>query len=118
MYLKACPGYKNKIYLSFVQGYRDESGKTKQKTIEKIGYLEDLKKIYDDPIAHFKEIAKQRNAEEVNELVIKNINTKIIDESNLRKNLGYIIPKKFMNSLKEKVLNLKLNIICKIFLNC
>ena len=66
MYLKACPGYKNKIYLSFVKGYRDESGKTKQKTIEKIGYLEDLKKIYDDPIAHFKEIAKQRNAEEVN----------------------------------------------------
>ena len=99
MYLKACPGYKNKIYLSFVQGYRDESGKTKQKTIEKIGYLEDLKKIYDDPIAHFKEIAKQRNAEEVNELVIKNINTKIIDESNLRKNLGYIIPKKIYKEL-------------------
>ena len=33
-----------KIYLSFVQGYRDESGKVKQKTIEKIGYLDDLKK--------------------------------------------------------------------------
>ena len=99
MYLKACPGYKNKIYLSFVQGYRDESGKTKQKTIEKIGYLEDLKKIYDDPIAHFKEIAKQRNAEEVNELVIKNINTKIIDESNPRKNLGYIIPKRIYKEL-------------------
>ena len=99
MYLKACPGYKNKIYLSFVQGYRDESGKTKQKTIEKIGYLEDLKKIYDDPIAHFKEIAKQRNAEEVNELIIKNINTKIIDESNPRKNLGYIIPKRIYKEL-------------------
>lgn len=88
-----------KIYLSFVQGYRDESGKSKQKTIEKIGYLEDLKKLYDDPIAHFKEIAKQRNAEEVNELVIKNINTKIIDESNPRKNLGYIIPKKIYKEL-------------------
>ena len=82
-----------KTYLSFVQGYRDESGKTKQKTIEKIGYLEDLKNIYDDPIAHFKEIAKQRNTEEINELVIKNLNTKIIDESSSRKNLGYIIPK-------------------------
>ena len=114
MYLKACPGYKNKIYLSFVQGYRDESGKTKQKTIEKIGYLEDLKKIYDDPIAHFKEIAKQRNAEEVNELVIKNINTKIIDESNPRKNLGYIIPKRIYKELgiyeflKEKSSKLKI----------
>ena len=114
MYLKACPGYKNKIYLSFVQGYRDESGKTKQKTIEKIGYLEDLKKLYDDPIAHFKEIAKQRNAEEVNELVIKNINTKIIDESNPRKNLGYIIPKRIYKELgiyeflKEKSSKLKI----------
>ena len=53
MYLKACPGYKGKIYLSFVQGYRDANGKVKQKTIEKIGYLEELKKQYDDPIKHF-----------------------------------------------------------------
>lgn len=114
MYLKACPGYKNKIYLSFVQGYRDEFGKAKQKTIEKIGYLEDLEKIYDDPIAHFKEIAKQRNAEEINELVIKNLNTKIIDESYPRKNLGYIIPKKIYKELgingflKEKSSKLKI----------
>ena len=114
MYLKACPGYKNKIYLSFVQGYRDESGKTKQKTIEKIGYLEDLKKIYDDPITHFKVIAKQRNSEEINELVIKNLNTKIIDESHSRKNLGYIIPKRIYKELgiheflKEKSSKLKI----------
>ena len=33
-----------KIYLSFVQGYRDENGKVKQKTIQKLGYLDDLKK--------------------------------------------------------------------------
>ena len=33
-----------KIYLSFVQWYRDETGKVKQKTIEKLGYLDDLKK--------------------------------------------------------------------------
>lgn len=49
-----------KVYLSFVQGYRDENGKVKQKTVEKIGYLDDLKKDYDDPISHFKEIAKQK----------------------------------------------------------
>ncbi|SDE45966.1 hypothetical protein SAMN04488499_10141, partial [Sporomusa acidovorans] len=48
-----------KIYLSFVQGYRAD-GKVKQKTIEKLGYLDDLKKSYDDPIAHFKSIAKER----------------------------------------------------------
>ena len=57
MYLKVCPGYKGKIYLSLVQGYRDENGKVKQKTIEKLGYLEDLKNIYDDPIYYFNDIA-------------------------------------------------------------
>jgi len=99
MYLKVCPGYKNKIYLSFVQGYRDENGKVKQKTIEKLGYLEDLKKQYDDPISHFKQIAKQKSSEEIKEYTIKNINTKIIDEEYSRKNLGYVILKKLYNEL-------------------
>ena len=88
MYLKACPGYNGKIYLSFVQGYRVEIGKVKQKTIEKIGYLDDLKKIYDDPIQHFKDIAKQRNNDEVTEFTIKNINTQKISKDNIEKNLG------------------------------
>ena len=92
-----------KIYLSFVQGYRDKNGKVKQKTIEKIGYLEDLKKQYDDPIKHFKEVANQRNNEEITELVIKNINTQTlnIDEDN-QKNLGYIIIKKLYQELGIK----------------
>jgi len=83
----------NKIYLSFVQGYRDENGKVKQKTIEKLGYLDDLKKSYDDPIQHFKDVAKQRSNEEITELTIKNINTKKIDKENIKKNLGYSILK-------------------------
>ena len=93
MYLKACPGYQGKIYLSFVQGYRDENGKVKQKTIEKLGYLEDLKKLYDDPIQHFKEIAKQKRNEEVTEITIKNINTQKINKGCIQKNLGYCILK-------------------------
>lgn len=98
-----------KIYLSFVQGYRDENGKVRQKTIEKIGYLENLKKQYDDPIKHFKEVAKQRNNEEITELVIKNLNTQIlsIDDDN-QKNLGYIIIKKLYQELGIKnFLNIK-----------
>ena len=88
-----------KPYLSFVQGYRDESGKSKQKTIEKLGYLEDLKKEYDDPISHFREIAKKRTNDEIKEYTIKNLNTKIIDEETSRKNLGYIILKKIYKEL-------------------
>lgn len=102
MYLKACPGYKGKIYLSFVQGYRDENGKVKQKTIKKIGYLEDLKKQFDDPIAHFKQIAKDKSNEEITELVIKNINTKIIKDSDKQRNLGYLILKQLYNELGLK----------------
>ena len=108
-----------KVYLSFVQGYRDENGKVKQKTVEKIGYLDDLKKYYDDPISHFKEIAKQKNKEEVTELVIKNINTKTIEKNIVQKNLGYSILKaiykeldisNFLNNKQKKLkIDYKLN---------
>lgn len=108
MYLKACPGYKGKIYLSFVQGYRDENGKVKQKTIEKLGYLEDLKKLYNDPIQHFKEIAKQKSNEEVTEITIKNINTQKINKDCIQKNLGYCILKSIYKELKiDSFLNSK-----------
>ena len=60
-------------YLSFVQGYRDENGKVKQRTIEKLGYLEELSKIYDDPIKHFKDLAKEKSNDEISELTIKNL---------------------------------------------
>ena len=99
MYLKACPGYKGKIYLSFVQGYRDEFGKVKQKTIEKIGYLDELKKHYDDPIAYFKNIAKEKSNEEIKEYTIKNLNTQVIEGNSHQKNLGYVILKKVYNEL-------------------
>ena len=115
MFLKISPTRSGKTFLSFVQGYRDESGKVKQKTIENIGWLDDLKKQYDDPIAHFKEIAKQRNNEEINELVIKNLKTKTIDENSCTKNLGYVILKLIYNELnipeflKQKQKNLKID---------
>ena len=115
MFLKISPTRSGKTFLSFVQGYRDESGKVKQKTIEKIGYLDDLKKQYDDPVSHFKEIAKQRNNEEINELVIKNLSTKTIDENSCTKNLGYVILKKIYSELnipdflRQKQKNLKID---------
>ena len=108
MYLKACPGYMGKIYLSFVQGYRDENGKVKQKTIEKLGYLEDLEKQYDNPIEHFKNLAKEKNNEQIKEYTIKNLNTKTIDDNSHPKNLGYVILKKVYRELEiTSILNRK-----------
>ena len=113
-----------KIYLSFVQGYRDENGKVKQKTIQKIGYLDELKKEYNDPIQHFKYIAKQKSNGEIKEYTIKNINTKTIDNNSHPKNLGYVILKKVYDELnissvldnKQTFLNIKysLNNIMKL----
>ena len=98
MFLKQSKSH-NKIYLSFVQGYRDESGKIKHKTIKKLGFLDDLKKEYEDPISHFKKIAKQKSDEEIREYTIKNLNTKLIDNVDSRKNLGYVILKYIYNEL-------------------
>ena len=107
-------GYKGRTYLSIVEGYRI-NGKVKHKTIQKLGYLEDLKKQYEDPIAHFKEIAKAMTKETVKEYTIKNLNTKIIDNSSKAKNLGYVVLREIYkeldleNFLKNKNKNLKIS---------
>lgn len=82
-----------KPYLSFVHSYRQD-GKVKQKTIEKLGYLEDLEKIYPDPIAHFKEVAKERSLQEAPRKTMElNLLAKLPDKASFRKNLGYAAPK-------------------------
>lgn len=97
MFVKQNKSHKG-ILLTFTVGYRKD-GKVKHKNIETIGYLNDLKKQYDDPIAHFKEIARQRSNEEINELIIKNLKSKIITDGYHKKNLGYVILKKVYNEL-------------------
>ena len=92
MYLKKSIS-NGKVYLSFVQGYRQD-GKVKQKTIEKLGYLDDLKKIHDDPISHFKAVANEHTLAEPKVQSIE-INTSLLleDHTSNRKNLGYAIAK-------------------------
>lgn len=106
MFVKQNKSHKG-ILLTYTIGYR-ENGKVKHKNIETIGYLDDLKKIYDDPISHFKEIAKQRTNSDVNELIIKNLKSKKIEDNSHSKNLGYVILKKIYNELCiSNVLNKK-----------
>lgn len=107
-----------RIYLSFVQGYRDENGKVKQKIIQKLGYLDDLEKTYKNPIEHFKRQVQQKNDEEINKLIIDNLNTKEIDENSNQKNLGYFVLKKIYKELgistllnqKQKELKIDFNL--------
>lgn len=67
MYLNIMNNKKTgKTRLSIRRGFRDKDGKVKNITIQNLGDLEDLKKIYEDPIAYFKEAVKQMNDEEKN----------------------------------------------------
>ena len=112
MFIRKNSCKNGRIYLTFVQGYRNEFGKVKQKTVENLGYLDDLEKIYDNPIEYFKKIAKEKNNEEIKEYTIKNINTKIIDDDSHPKNLGYVILKKVYNELNiSSILNKKQSLL-------
>lgn len=98
VFIKKTPS-NGRIYLSFVQGYRI-NGKVKSKTIEKIGYLDDLEKIYDDPIAHFTAIAKERNLADTTERSIEvPLNHRLENNTSTRKNLGYAIAKRIYSLL-------------------
>ena len=99
MYLKTSLS-NGKPYLSFVQGYRQD-GKVKQKTIEKLGYLSELEKSYADPIAHFKQVAKERTEKESPQKRLDlDLSSILPDEANFRKNVGYVAPKSVYSRLE------------------
>lgn len=61
MFLKTTPQKNGRINLSFVQGYRDPiTKKTKHKVIENLGYVDEYLDRYEDPVAHFKKVARVR----------------------------------------------------------
>lgn len=103
MFVKKNSCKNGKTLLTFSVGYRKD-GKVKHKNVETIGYLEDLKKEFEDPITYFKQIANERSNEEIDELIIKNLNTKIIDDNCNVKNFGYVILKRIYNELNLKSL--------------
>ena len=94
MYLKKSFNKKrNKTQLSFVQGYRVD-GKVKHKVIENLGYLEDYLEEYEDPVAHFQQIAKEWNVrQEAPESIKVRLSEKLPAQCSNRKNLGYAIIK-------------------------
>ena len=63
MFLKKTPKAKG-TYLAITESYYDKEKKaTRQKTIMGLGYLEDLKKDYPDPISHFEKVVADMNQE-------------------------------------------------------
>ncbi|MGI6678508.1 MAG: IS1634 family transposase [Dehalobacterium sp.] len=92
MNLKQSPRKNGRIYLSIEKSYRDITGKPRAKTIKSLGYLDVLKKEYDDPIAHFKEVARKMTEEENSEKRLTlsiNMDEKLSPGTDNRKNFGY-----------------------------
>lgn len=93
MNLKQSRRKDGRVYLSIEKSYRDEiTGKPRNKTIQSLGYLDVLEQEYDDPIAHFKEVARRMTEEERAEkrLVLSiDMNEKLTAEATNRKNFGY-----------------------------
>ncbi len=97
MYVRCNPNKKNVKYLSYVEGYRDENGITRQKTIKKIGDWDTLIKLYDDPIAHFNQLAKSAESKISN---IKIDTTEELGITNNYKNFGYCIIQRLYDELQ------------------
>lgn len=83
---------KKGIYLSFVESFYDpRTQNSVQKTIERIGYLDDLKKDYNDPIKFFNDKAKILSIESSKKY--EEAKEERIPRENVYKNVGYFLPR-------------------------
>jgi len=104
MFLKQARFKNGKTFLSIVEGYHDPvSKKPKQKTIQKIGYLEDFIDIYPNPVAHFKQVAREMTAEKQQRqapiLLEIDPQEELTMSLESKKNLGYSVLSKMYHTL-------------------
>ena len=103
---------KKGTYLIIEKKYRDKEKKqSRTKHHKTLGYVHDLEKDFPDPIAHFKEVVAQMNAEEKENKKITleiDLNEKLPDQSHARYNLGYAVIMKIYYELElDRFLNNK-----------
>lgn len=95
MHLKKTPNSKGRIRLSIVDTYYDKDKKcSRQKTIESLGWLDELEKHYDDPIAYFTKrvqlLKAQKNARQAPiQFSFFDSDRLSVSDTGLRKNFGY-----------------------------
>lgn len=92
MNLKQSRRKDGRVYLSIEKAYRDQDGRPRSKTVRSLGWLDVLEKEYDDPVAHFREVARQMTEEEqeLNRLTLSiEMDEELVPDSNGRKNFGY-----------------------------
>jgi len=104
LYLRKIPSKSTgRTYLSIVHGYRDADGKTKHKTIQKIGYLDEFVGKYPDPIAHFTAVAAEMEKERLaNKTITVTLDTagQLERGAANRKNYGHVVFSKIYHELE------------------
>jgi len=105
MYLKKSKRSSGRIYLSIADGYRDKDrGHSRTVTVQSLGYLDELQKQYDDPIAHFEQEVRRMNEQKASEKLPIPLNIspteRIVCDSTNRKNFGYAALSKIYHELE------------------
>jgi hypothetical protein len=105
MYLKKTTNKSTgRTYLAIAKGYRDpKTNVVTSKNVMSLGYLDELKKEYDDPIAHFKEVVRQMTVEENTEKRVSltfSMDEQLSENSDRRKNFGYAAILKIYHELE------------------
>ena len=101
MFLRLSGRKDGRKYLQIVHGYRDPQGKSRAKVMQSLGYLDELSKIHDDPIAHFKAVVQSMEAQRktASKYTIE-IDTSAVVTCSLRKNYGHIIFSRIYHELE------------------
>ena len=105
MYLKRTKQKNGRIHLDITDSYYDkQQKKTKQVTIENLGFLDELEKIYDDPISHFQKRVEQLKEEKKKHKAPINFtfydSDRLCPGDDFRKNFGYAALSKIYHELE------------------
>lgn len=93
-----------RTYLVIAQKYRDpRKNKSTDKTIKSLGYVDELEKIYPDPIAHFRKVAKEMTIHDDLEnkiSLVLDMNEQLKPDEDNGKNFGYAAILKIYHELE------------------
>jgi len=82
-----------RVFLQIVESYRKD-GRSHQRKVKALGYLDELEKEYDDPIAHFKEVARrmteEAKADKAQRVLTLSAAQRLVPGEVQRRNIGYL----------------------------
>ena len=98
LFLKQARFKNGKIYLSIVDGYRID-GKVKQRVYQKLGYLDDLKKQFENPIEYYRSYIENLKKQQITKITTTFDITKDNDFDDDTFNIGYAYLKNIFREL-------------------